>query len=70
MTITTTITSLGHKGEGVAEIDGRKVFVPLALPGETVEIAVDGERGTLLGVIRPAPNRAEPFCPHFGACGG
>ncbi len=70
MTITTTITSLGHKGEGVAEIDGRKVFVPLALPGETVEIEADGERGTLLGVISPAANRIEPFCPHFGACGG
>lgn len=70
MPITTSITSLGHKGEGVAEIDGRKVFVPLALPGETVEIEAEGERGTLLGVITPAPNRIEPFCPHFGACGG
>lgn len=70
MTTTTSITSLGHKGEGVAEIEGRKVFVPLALPGETVEIAVEGDRGTLLGVITPAPNRIEPFCPHFGACGG
>ncbi|KKC34463.1 class I SAM-dependent RNA methyltransferase [Devosia psychrophila] len=70
MTITTTISSLGHKGEGVAEIDGKKVFIPLALPGEKVEIEADGERGTLLGVISPAENRIEPFCPHFGACGG
>ncbi|MGB3336665.1 MAG: TRAM domain-containing protein [Devosia sp.] len=70
MTITTTITSLGQKGEGVADIDGRKVFVPLTLPGETVEIDMDGERGTLLGVITRAANRIEPFCPHFGACGG
>lgn len=70
MSLTTTIASLGHKGEGVAEIDGRKVFVPLALPGERVEIAADGDRGILLGVIEPAPNRIEPFCPHFGACGG
>lgn len=70
MTLITTITTLGQKGEGVAEIDGRKVFVPLALPGERVEIEADGERGTLLGVITAAPNRIEPFCPHFGACGG
>lgn len=70
MTITTTITSLGHKGEGVAEIDGKKIFVPLTLPGERVEIEADGERGTLVGVISAAPNRIEPFCPHFGACGG
>lgn len=70
MTIITTISSLGHKGEGVTEIDGQRIFVPLALPGETVEIEADGERGTLLGVVTPAANRAEPFCPHFGACGG
>ena len=68
--ITTTITALGQKGEGVAEIDGRKVFVPLALPGERVELEADGERGTLIGIITAAPNRIEPFCPHFGACGG
>jgi 23S rRNA (uracil1939-C5)-methyltransferase len=70
MTITADITGLGHKGEGIAEIDGRKVFVPLALPGERVEIEAEGERGALLGVLEAAPNRTEPFCPHFGACGG
>lgn len=70
MTTTTTISSLGHKGEGVAEIEGRKVYVPFALPGETVEITADGERGTLVSVVAPAPNRATPFCPHFGVCGG
>ncbi|MCZ4347863.1 methyltransferase [Devosia neptuniae] len=70
MTSTATILNLGHKGEGVVELDGHKVFVPLTLPGETVEIAVDGDRGTLMGVIKPAESRIEPFCPHFGACGG
>ncbi|WP_172121772.1 MULTISPECIES: class I SAM-dependent RNA methyltransferase [unclassified Devosia] len=70
MTLTATILSLGHKGEGVTEIDGRKVFVPLALPGETVVIEADGERGTLLEVLAPAPERITPFCPHFGFCGG
>lgn len=70
MTLTTTITTLGHKGEGVAEIDNRKVFVPLTLPGETVELALDGDRGTLVRILTPAPNRIAPFCPHFGVCGG
>ena len=70
MTLTATITSLGQKGEGVAEIEGRKVFVPLALPGEVVRIDVEGERGTLVAIETPAANRIAPFCPHFGACGG
>jgi 23S rRNA (uracil1939-C5)-methyltransferase len=70
MTIITTITALGHKGEGLAEVEGRRVFVPLALTGERVEIAVEGERGTLVSVLEPSPERGEPFCAHFGRCGG
>lgn len=70
MTTIATISSLGHKGEGVAELDGRKVFVPFALPGERVELDIDGDRADLVGVITAADNRVEPFCPHFGACGG
>ncbi|MEO5805325.1 methyltransferase [Devosia sp.] len=70
MTTTTTITSLGQRAEGVAEIDGVRVFVPLALPGEVVEIEAEGDRGTLLSVLEPSPNRIAPFCPHFGQCGG
>lgn len=70
MTITTTISSLGHKGEGIADIEGRKVFVPLTLPGEVVEVEADGERGSLVSLLEPATNRAIPFCPHFGSCGG
>ena len=70
MITTVTIESLGHKGEGVAIVDGKKVFVPFALPGEVVDITVDGDRGALTGIKTPAPNRAEPLCPHFGVCGG
>lgn len=65
-----TITSLGQRGEGVAESDGRRVFVPFTLPGEVVEIDAEGERGTLVSVSSPSPNRIEPFCSYFGTCGG
>ncbi|GAB5426692.1 MAG: methyltransferase [Devosia indica] len=70
MTLTTTIESLGHKGEGVAIIEGQRVFVPFTLPGEQVAISVDGNRGALAELLSPAPNRIKPFCPHFGTCGG
>lgn len=70
MPITTTIERIGHKGEGIALIEDRKVFVPFALPGEDVAITVEGERGTLVEILTPAPDRAKPFCPHFGICGG
>jgi 23S rRNA (uracil1939-C5)-methyltransferase len=70
MSLTTTITSLGHKGEGIAEIDGRRVFVPFALAGERVAVEVEGERATLVEVIEASADRGEPFCAHFGICGG
>ena len=34
------ITSLGHSGEGVAKYQGFTIFVPYALPGETVEVKI------------------------------
>jgi len=55
--------------------DGRKVIVPGAVPGERVRVQVVGERGAarvaeVVRVESPSPRRAEPRCPHFGACGG
>ena len=65
-----TIARLGQRGDGVAEHEGRRVYVPFTLPGERVEIAIDGERGTLASVLEPSPDRIAPFCPHFSQCGG
>jgi len=65
-----TITALGARGEGIAEVEGRRVYVPFTLPGERVEIEVAGERGRLAEVTEPSPDRIAPFCPHFGRCGG
>ena len=65
-----TITSLGQRGEGVAEIDGRKVYVPFALPGEDVEIDVSGDHGTIREAFREHAARAAPICPYFTKCGG
>lgn len=68
--ILTTIRSIGGRGEGIAEIDRRRIFVPFTLPGEQVEITVDGDRGTLLDVVTPSPDRIAPESRYFGTCGG
>ncbi len=70
MTERLTITSLGHEGDGVADHAGAKVFVPFALPGEVVEAEVSGERGRLVEIVEPSPDRVAPPCRHFGICGG
>jgi 23S rRNA (uracil1939-C5)-methyltransferase len=64
------ISSLGSQGDGVAEHDGRKVFIPLTLPGETVSTEIDGERGRLVEIVNPSPERVGQRCSHYGECGG
>lgn len=68
-----TITRLGHRGDGVADTPEGPVYIPYALPGETVTVApVAGhpDRRHLIHVDKPSHERAEPICKHFGACGG
>ncbi|MCW5695927.1 MAG: class I SAM-dependent RNA methyltransferase [Bauldia sp.] len=64
------IERLAHKGDGVAVVDGRELFVPFTLPGEAVEIAVDGDTATLVRVVAASADRAVPACLHFTDCGG
>ncbi|MET4839650.1 class I SAM-dependent RNA methyltransferase [Bradyrhizobium japonicum] len=68
------IDHVGHRGDGVSLAAGNAVYVPYALGGETVEVDhVAGnhpDRRKLLAVDVASPDRIEPFCPHFGICGG
>jgi len=67
------INRIGHRGDGVADTPDGPVFVPYALPGETVEVdQVPGhpDRRHLLRVEQASPERIAPICPHFGICGG
>jgi 23S rRNA (uracil1939-C5)-methyltransferase len=64
------VLRLGASGDGVAETDGGTVYVSYALPGERVAIERDDGRGRLVRIERASPERAEPFCPYFGRCGG
>jgi 23S rRNA (uracil1939-C5)-methyltransferase len=64
------IERLGHRGEGVASLGAQRVFIPYALPGETVTAEVDGDQGRLVDIIEASPQRVPPICPHFEDCGG
>ena len=65
-----TITRLGARADGVADGESGPIFVPYAMPGETVAVERDGGRAHLVAVETPSPAREEPFCPYFGTCGG
>ncbi|MEZ5788621.1 MAG: RNA methyltransferase [Xanthobacteraceae bacterium] len=68
-----TIARLGKRGDGIAERPEGAIYVPYALPGETVEVEDwhgHPDRRRLLQVEVASPQRIEPICPHFGVCGG
>lgn len=63
------ITALTHAGEGLGRHEGLAVFVPFALPGETVRVEIVEHkkrfaRARLVEVVVPAPERVVPRCPH------
>lgn len=67
------IDHVGHRGDGVAISGGVEIFVGGALPGELVEVEpVAGQpaRRKLLNIVEASHERIDPFCPHFGVCGG
>lgn len=64
------IERLGQRGEGIARVDGKTIYVPYALADETVRAEVDGERGQLVEILKPSPDRIAAICPYYGTCGG
>ncbi len=64
------IQRLGRRGEGLAHGPEGMVFVPYALPGETIVAEVDGARGKLIEIRTPSADRIPAFCRYFSICGG
>ncbi|GAB2185483.1 class I SAM-dependent RNA methyltransferase [Roseibium sp. LAB1] len=64
------ITTLGHRGDGVAETETGTIYVAGALPGETVRANVVDGRAQNPVIEKRSPNRVEPVCRHYDACGG
>ncbi len=75
-TETVKLTTLTYGGECMGRLaDGRAIFVPFSLPGETVRVEIIEDkrnyaRGRLLETVVAAPERVLPRCRHFGVCGG
>ena len=70
-----TIEKLDHFGRGIGKIDGKVIFIPNALPNETVLYEIEKEAkkylvGKNIEIINKSENRVEPKCPYFEKCGG
>lgn len=69
------VEKLVSGGDGLVREDGLVVFVPGALPGETIlyrmgSVKKGFARGTLVEVMTPSAHRRRPPCPLYGRCGG
>ncbi|MBT8473562.1 MAG: methyltransferase [Marinicaulis sp.] len=69
-TVTAPIDAIGVRGDGVARVGGRTIYVPFTAPGDVAEIEAAGERGILKSLSKKSDFRREPPCKHCGQCGG
>ncbi len=65
-----TIDHVGHRGDGVAVLDGKTIYVPFTLGGERVRVRLDGDRAEPTEIVEASSDRCRPACRHFGSCGG
>ena len=70
------LTAYAAEGKSIGYLpDGRVLFVEGAVPGDVVDVFLSKNKksfaeGRAIRIITPSADRIEPFCPHFGVCGG
>ena len=70
-----TITDVAAEGKAIARVNDMVVFVPFVAPGDVVDIQLTRKKnsyaeGKPVYFHEYSAKRAEPFCEHFGVCGG
>lgn len=74
-TIKLTVDSLDAFGQGIAHYHGKTIFIRNALPNEQVDVRLTDDKkqyakGNVLKYNTLSPQRLEPVCQHYSACGG
>lgn len=69
------IESVAAEGRSIAKINGKVLFVPFAIPGDLVDVEIHRKKsgwmeGIIKRVVNPSKDRIDPFCSHYGICGG
>ena len=70
-----TIIDIAEEVKGVGKADDYVLFVEKAVPGDVADVQVYRSKknfgeAKILALKRPSEHRTEPFCEHFGTCGG
>lgn len=69
------ITDVAAEGKAVAKVNELVIFVPYVVPGDVVDLQVKRKKNHYAEAVavkfhEKSPLRTEPFCSHFGVCGG
>ena len=78
------IESIAAEGKAISHVrldddpedsPGRVLFVEFAVPGDIVDVRITRKKknfleGRIISINKPSEERLEPFCSHFGICGG
>ena len=69
------ITDVAAEGKALARVDDLVVFAPYVVPGDVVDLQVRRKKHSYaeaeaVRFHERSPLREEPFCQHFGTCGG
>ena len=69
------ITGVAAEGNAIARVNDMVVFIPYGAPGDIADIKIDRKKrsyaeGHIERLTKPSDIRIEPFCEHFGTCGG
>lgn len=71
-----TLTGMAAEGKAISKLEsGKVIFVENAIPGDVVDVLVDKNKtdyaiGRVENLKEASPDRQEPFCKYFEACGG
>lgn len=69
------IIDIAEEGKGVGRHEDLVLFIDKAIPGDIVNVELQRKKknfaeGKVVSIVKASPYRIEPFCPHFGVCGG
>ena len=69
------VADYAAEGKSIARVDGKVVFIERVVPGDVVDVKLfkskkDWAEGYPLQFHSYSKERVEPFCQHFGVCGG
>ena len=69
------VIDIAEEGKGVGKSDDLVIFIDKAVPGDVVDVELLRRKkkfyeGRIQNIVKPSDHRTEPFCDHFGVCGG